>query len=152
MQGNCCWNANTTSRQQSTQGRLHFQLRGAQLDRLVYALRKLVRQTSPHRRYQEYLSKAGEQPSLLPEFKYEEAMQHTPPKLDDTQATDKTIGLFISYSHADEDYKIRLEKHLKAISRSLPLNAWSDRSLFAGGPVDEQNLPSNSTPPILSCC
>ena len=56
----------------------------------------------------------------------------------DTIATEKTIKLFISYSHADEAHKERLEKHLKVISRTLPLTAWSDRHLLAGESVDEQ--------------
>ena len=68
------------NKQQSTQGRLHFQLRGSQLERLVYALRKLVSEISPHRRYSEFLSKAGADRTLLPEFK-DEAM-YSPSKLD----------------------------------------------------------------------
>ncbi|MBO0612800.1 leucine-rich repeat domain-containing protein [Thiothrix fructosivorans] len=135
------------NKQQSTQGRLHFQLRSSQPERLVYALRKLVRQTSPHRRYQEYLSKAGAERTLLPEFK-DEAMQH-PSKLDASKPADKTIKLFISYSHADEAHKERLEKHLKAINRTLPLTAWSDRHLFAGEPVDEQIFQQLNTADIV---
>jgi internalin A len=135
------------NKQQSTQGRLHFQLRGSQPERLVYALRKLVRQTSPHRRYQEYLSKAGAERTLLPEFK-DEAMQH-PSKLDASKPADKTIKLFISYSHADEAHKERLEKHLKAINRTLPLTAWSDRHLFAGEAVDEQIFQQLNTADIV---
>ncbi|WP_287604454.1 leucine-rich repeat domain-containing protein [Thiothrix sp.] len=136
-----------TDKQQSTQGRLHFQLRGSQPERLVYALRKLVSETSPHRRYAEYLSKAGAERTLLPEFK-DEAMQH-PSKLDASKPVDKTIKLFISYSHADEAHKERLEKHLKAISRILPLTAWSDRHLFAGEAVDEQIFQQLNTADIV---
>ncbi|WP_245707068.1 COR domain-containing protein [Thiothrix caldifontis] len=135
------------NKQQSTQGRLHFQLRGCQPERLVYALRKLVSETSPHRRYQEYLSKVGAERTLLPEFK-DEAMQH-PSKLDASKPADKTIKLFISYSHADEAHKERLEKHLKAISRTLPLTAWSDRHLFAGEAVDEQIFQQLNTADIV---
>ncbi|QQZ28335.1 TIR domain-containing protein [Thiothrix subterranea] len=135
------------NKQQSTQGRLRFQLRGNQPERLVYALRKLVSETSPHRRYHEYLSKAGTERTLLPEFK-DEAMQH-PSKLDASKPVDKTIKLFISYSHADEAHKERLEKHLKAISRTLPLTAWSDRHLFAGEAVDEQIFQQLNTADIV---
>ncbi|WML89062.1 COR domain-containing protein [Thiothrix subterranea] len=135
------------NKQQSTQGRLHFQLRGSQPERLVYALRKLVSRTSPHRRYQEYFSKAGAERTLLPEFK-DEAMQH-PSKLDASKPADKTIKLFISYSHADEAHKERLEKHLKAISHTLPLTAWSDRHLFAGEAVDEQIFQQLNTADIV---
>lgn len=135
------------NRQQSTQGHLRFQLRGSQPDRLLYTLRKLVSKTSPHRRYREFLSKAGAERILLPEFEYED-MEHTS-RLDKTKLADKTVKLFISYSHADEDHKIRLEKHLKAISRTLPLNYWSDRSLFAGEAVDEQIFQQLNTADIV---
>jgi internalin A len=86
-------------KQQSTQGQLSFHLRGNQLERLVYALRQLVSETSPHRRYVEYLSKAGAERIQLPEFEEE---QEPTSKLDATKPADKTIKLFISYSHADE--------------------------------------------------
>ncbi len=135
------------NRQQSTQGCLRFQLRGSQPDRLVYTLRKLVSETSPHRRYREFLSKAGAERILLPEFK-DKDMEHTS-QLDKTKPADKTVKLFISYSHADEEHKIRLEKHLKAISRTLPLNYWSDRSLFAGEAVDEQIFQQLNTADIV---
>jgi hypothetical protein len=135
-----------TNKQQSTQGRLHFQLRGNQLERLVYALRQLVSETSPHRRYTEYLSKAGAERIQLPEFEEE---QEPTSRLDATKSADKTIKLFISYSHADEAHKIRLEKHLKAISRTLPLTAWSDRFLFAGELVDEQIFQQLDTADIV---
>lgn len=138
-----------TNEQQSTQGRLRFHLRGNQLDCLALekVLRKLVKQTSPHRRYTEYLSKTCEERIQLPEFKHE-AME-PPSRLDETKPVDKTIKLFISYSHADEAHKIRLEKHLKAISRTLPLTAWSDRHLFAGEPVEEQIFQQLNTADIV---
>jgi hypothetical protein len=136
-----------TNKQHSTQGRLRFQLRGSQLERLVYALRKLVSETSPHRRYHEFLSKAGAERIQLPEFKDEEK-EHSS-RLDTSKPADKTIKLFISYSHADENHKIRLEKHLKAISRTLPLVAWSDRSLFSGEAVDEQIFQQLDTADIV---
>ena len=132
---------------QSTQGALRFHLRSKQLDTLLNTLRQLVSETSPHRRYAEYLSKAGAERTLLPEFK-DEAMQH-PSKLDASKPVDKTIKLFISYSHADEAHKERLEKHLKAISRILPLTAWSDRHLFAGEAVDEQIFQQLNTADIV---
>lgn len=136
-----------TDKQQSTQGSLQFQLRGQQLERLVYALRKLLSEISPHRRYKEYLSKANGERSLLPEFKKEEKERMS--KLDSNKPEDKMINLFVSYSHNDEDHKDTLEKHLKAISRMLPLNAWSDRSLFAGEMVDEQIFQQLDTADIV---
>ncbi|MDD5394160.1 MAG: COR domain-containing protein [Thiothrix sp.] len=135
-----------TNKQQSTQGRLHFQLRGNQLERLVYALRKLVSETSPHRRYEEYLSKGTAERVRLEEFKEE---KDSASRLDNTKPSDKPIKLFISYSHADEAHKIRLEKHLKAINRTLPLTAWSDRFLFSGELVDEQIFQQLDTADIV---
>jgi hypothetical protein len=56
-------------KQQSTQGQLSFHLRGNQLEHLVYALRKLVSETSPqHHRYQEYLKKSSEKRQALWDF------------------------------------------------------------------------------------
>jgi len=131
----------------STQGTLRFQLRGSQLERLVYDLRKLVSEVSPHRRYEEYLTPANQERHLLPEFQEQRMEQDSP--LDTPASRDKTIKLFISYSHADEEHKIQLEKHLKAISRTLPLSYWSDRHLFAGEPVDEQIFQQLNTADIV---
>jgi GTPase SAR1 family protein len=138
-----------SNKQASTQGRLHFRLRGNQPDQLVYALRKLISEISPHRRYTEYLQKPAAERIELPEFK-DEAMDHKS-RLDDTQPADKTVKLFISYSHADEAHKEQLEKHLKAISRNLPLTVWDDRkrTLFAGEPVDEQIFQQLNTADII---
>ncbi|UJS26452.1 leucine-rich repeat domain-containing protein [Thiothrix winogradskyi] len=128
-----------TNEQQSTQGRLRFHLRGSQLDCLALekVLRKLVRQTSPHRRYQEFLRKGTEERAQLPEFKENPQM---PTPLDENKPASKTVKLFISYSHADEAHKNELELCLKNIKRRLPLEYWDDRQMFAGELVDNQIL------------
>ncbi|MEB4589842.1 COR domain-containing protein, partial [Candidatus Thiothrix sp. Deng01] len=132
---------------QSTEGSLRFQLRGNQLDVLRDILRKLVSEISPHKRYREYLRKgihAAREP--LPEFEEQTAPRS---RLDETKPAEKSIKLFISYSHKDEKYKKRLEEHLTAIKRKLPLIAWSDRSLFSGESVDEQIFQQLDTADIV---
>ncbi|WP_296676905.1 MULTISPECIES: COR domain-containing protein, partial [unclassified Thiothrix] len=132
---------------QSTEGILRFQLRGNQLDVLRDILRKLVSETSPHKRYREYLRKGIHAArESLPEFKEQTAPRS---RLDDTKPAKKSINLFISYSHKDEKYKNRLEEHLTAIKRTLPLIAWSDRSLFSGESVDEQIFQQLDTADIV---
>lgn len=128
-----------TNKQQSTQGQLRFQLRGNQLDRLVYALRKLVSETSPHRRYQEFLRKGTEERTELSEFKENPQM---PTPLDENKPASKTIKLFISYAHEDEKpYREELDKRLKAIKRQYPmLEPWHDRNLLAGEQVHNKIL------------
>jgi hypothetical protein len=124
-------------KKQSTQGQLSFHLRGSQLDCLVYALRKLVSQTSPHRRYQEFLTKGTEARTPLPEFKEDKQITT---RLEESKPVNKTVKLFISYSHADEAHKNELELCLKNIKRRLPLEYWDDRQMFAGELVDDQIL------------
>jgi GTPase SAR1 family protein len=137
-----------TNKQQSTQGQLHFQLRGNQLDRLVYALCGLVSQTSPHRRYSEVLSKAGEERVLLPEFRGEEKERTS--RLDDTRPVDKPVNLFISYSKEDEAYLKPLKTRLDGINRTLPLSHWSDHQLQAGGLVHQDILRQLETADIVA--
>lgn len=124
-------------KKQSTQGQLSFHLRGNQLAPLMYTLRKLVSEISPHRRYQEFLRKGNEERAQLPEFEENPQM---PTPLDETKPTSKTVKLFISYSHADEAHKNELELCLKNIKRRLPLEYWDDRQMFAGELVDNQIL------------
>ena len=125
------------NKQQSTQGRLRFQLRGNPLERLVYALRKLVSETSPHRRYTEHLSKAGKERIQLPEFKEEQAITT---RLEEVNPMSNPIKLFISYAQEDDKHRAELEKRLKIIDREIPLKPWSDRQLQPGGLVHQDIL------------
>lgn len=45
-------------------------------------------------------------------------------------------SVFFSYSHADEGLRDRLETHLAMLKRQGLINAWHDRRIVAGGPVD----------------
>jgi hypothetical protein len=45
--------------------------------------------------------------------------------------------LFMSYSHADRDFRDQLEKHLSAMKRSGELEIWTDREIKAGDHIDE---------------
>jgi hypothetical protein len=47
-----------------------------------------------------------------------------------TKAT--ALNLFISYSHADEDVKKQLEKHLHPLERINLVKKWSDRQILPG--------------------
>ncbi|QQZ28129.1 TIR domain-containing protein [Thiothrix subterranea] len=129
-------------KQQSTQGQLSFHLRGNQLAPLVYALRKLVSEISPHRRYQEFLQRGKTNRAALPEFKAAEEKFSS--RLDPVKPT-KTLKLFISYSRADREHKLTLEKHLRLIKEALKhqvkLIIWSDHLMDAGEGVNDQILP-----------
>ncbi|MBO0614477.1 leucine-rich repeat domain-containing protein [Thiothrix fructosivorans] len=129
-------------KQQSTQGQLNFHLRGNQLAPLVYALRKLVSEISPHRRYQEFLQQGKTNRAALPEFKAAE--ENFSSRLDPIEPT-KTLKLFISYSRVDRDHKLTLEKHLRLIKEALKhqvkLDIWSDHLMDAGEGVNDQILP-----------
>ncbi len=129
-------------KQQSTQGQLSFHLRGQQLAPLVYALRKLVSKISPHRRYQEFLQQGQTKRQALPAFKAAEEKFSF--RLDPIEPS-KTLKLFISYSRADREHKLTLEKHLRLIKEALKLQVkldiWSDHLMEAGDGVNEQILP-----------
>ncbi|WP_245706954.1 COR domain-containing protein [Thiothrix caldifontis] len=126
-------------KKQSTQGQLSFHLRGNQLAPLVYALRKLVSEISPHHRYQEFLRKGSEERAQPPECEENPQM---PTLLDEIKPTSKTVKLFISYAHEDEKpYREELDKRLKAIKRQYPmLEPWHDRNLLAGEQVHDKIL------------
>lgn len=114
----------------SNKGSLLFKLRGQTLERLLYKLRKLISQVSPHKRYQELLTRKGKT-EPLPEFQEEYHMtEPTPVEV-------KKVKIFISYSHIDEPYRNELDKHLKALSHLLAIEAWNDRQLIAGDGVDK---------------
>jgi hypothetical protein len=44
----------------------------------------------------------------------------------------KSVELFISYSHRDEELRQRLDKHLASLKRQKVIEAWHDRKLEAG--------------------
>ena len=129
-----------SNREVSNQGQLTFHLRGQHLEKLLYALRKLVQSVSPHRRYQEYLQKGSNaEYEVLLEF---EEVDNTGDPLEEINVVSNTVKLFISYSHSDETpYRIELDKRLKAIQRKFPeLQPWHDRSLLAGEKVHDKIL------------
>src|SRR5689334_10065080 len=45
---------------------------------------------------------------------------------------DKSVKLFISYSHRDEELKQQLDKHLASLKRQKVIEAWHDRKIEAG--------------------
>lgn len=48
------------------------------------------------------------------------------------------VNIFISYSHADEAYKDRLEKHLNILQRNGIVSTWNDRKIGAGEEWDKK--------------
>jgi hypothetical protein len=52
----------------------------------------------------------------------------------------RTLNIFISYAHEDEDLKVQLEKRLKGIRRDYPIEIWSDRQMLAGTPIHAEIL------------
>ncbi|QKV55462.1 toll/interleukin-1 receptor domain-containing protein [Comamonas antarctica] len=44
---------------------------------------------------------------------------------------------FISYSHADEQYRVELDKHLSLLKRQGHITTWSDHRIDPGGDFDE---------------
>ena len=46
--------------------------------------------------------------------------------------------VFISYSHADEEYRHELDKHLEILGRQGVVSTWHDRRIEPGGDVHEQ--------------
>ena len=114
----------------SNKGSLLFKLRGQVLERLLYELRKLISEASPHKRYQELLTRNGKT-EPLPEFQEEYHMTEPTP------VEAKKVKIFISYSHLDEVHKKELDKHLKALSHLFAIEAWNDRQLIAGDQVDK---------------
>ena len=51
---------------------------------------------------------------------------------------EKKIGVFISYSHEDAEYKEMLIQHLSPLKRSGKIAAWSDEELLPGSKLDEK--------------
>ena len=48
------------------------------------------------------------------------------------------LNLFISYSHADEELKNELDKHLIMLKRSGKIEVWNDRQLIPGQEWDDE--------------
>jgi hypothetical protein len=46
--------------------------------------------------------------------------------------------IFISYSHPDEAYKQKLEKHLSTLKRNKEIEVWNDRELIPGEEWDKE--------------
>jgi len=55
-----------------------------------------------------------------------------------TASTSSKLNLFISYSHADEELKNELDKHLIMLKRSGKIEVWNDRRLMAGQEWDDE--------------
>jgi TIR domain len=48
------------------------------------------------------------------------------------------VSLFFSYSHTDEEYRNRLEKHLAPLKREGLISGWHDRKIHAGGHLHDE--------------
>lgn len=48
------------------------------------------------------------------------------------------INIFISYSHEDESYKDKLEKHLSILKRNKIIETWHDRKIIPGEDWDKK--------------
>ena len=48
------------------------------------------------------------------------------------------VEIFISYSHADEEYRKELDKHLEGLRRQGAISTWHDRRIGPGEEVHEQ--------------
>ncbi len=48
------------------------------------------------------------------------------------------VGVFFSYSHADEEYRNRLEKHLSPLKREGLISQWHDRKIHAGSNLHDE--------------
>lgn len=47
------------------------------------------------------------------------------------------MKVFLSYSHEDEEYKEKLDKHLASLRRNKKIDTWNDRKLLPGSKLDE---------------
>jgi hypothetical protein len=50
----------------------------------------------------------------------------------DTSKTPRPVEVFYSYAHADEDFRVELEKHLRLLERQGFITGWHDRNISAG--------------------
>ncbi|WP_020560643.1 COR domain-containing protein [Thiofilum flexile] len=129
-QGKILMEAMLDNKKLSNKGQVCFKLRGERLDPLLLELRKFIQDASPHRRYEESLTKQGATEPLKPltanSFQEEESTM------------DQKIKIFISYSHADEKpFLEKTEQCLKNLGRALPIEFWHDRKLLAGSSVHD---------------
>lgn len=49
-----------------------------------------------------------------------------------------SVKVFLSYCHADEEYKNKLDAHLAPLKRNNKIEAWNDRKLVAGSVFDAE--------------
>jgi TIR domain len=50
----------------------------------------------------------------------------------------RKINVFLSYAHADEDFKNALDSHLALLRRSEKISTWSDRAILGGAAWDDE--------------
>lgn len=50
----------------------------------------------------------------------------------------RKINIFLSYTHADEDFKNALDKHLTSLKRSDKIATWNDRAILGGQAWDAE--------------
>lgn len=53
-------------------------------------------------------------------------------------AEEGSIKVFMSYSHEDEKYKEKLDKHLAVLKRNKKIKTWNDRKLVPGKDIDKE--------------
>lgn len=51
---------------------------------------------------------------------------------------EKKVKVFLSYSHADEKFKEKLDQHLAPLKRNGKITTWNDRKLLPGSKLDEK--------------
>lgn len=56
----------------------------------------------------------------------------TPVSPPTASAASKSLKVFVSYAHEDEDFRTQLEKHLSALRRRGLISIWNDRRITAG--------------------
>ncbi|ESA34523.1 tir domain-containing protein [Leptolyngbya sp. Heron Island J] len=61
-----------------------------------------------------------------------------PPTAISNSAPNEPLGVFISYSHRDEELKEELEMHLSALKRQGKIKPWQDRAIEAGTEWDAE--------------
>lgn len=88
---------------------------------------------------------AGSEPISIPSVTLsvvrEAAAQPEPPQ--SHAAGRPVVDVFSSYAHEDEELRVELDKHLKALTRSGLIRSWNDRQIAAGSEwerVLNQNL------------
>lgn len=67
-----------------------------------------------------------------------QGFQGSPESIQKTKNRMKKIKVFISYAHADENYKDDLKKHLSGLKRNGIINEWNDRYIIPGKKWDAE--------------